>query len=417
MASKRIETDHGPALIVKCRGDLKIKGWAEPAVQIKGELLNKSEGEKAHLIESNSDLQLMVPSASILTIAESAGDLAIKYVAGDIHISDAMGDAFLSNLGTVEIGNVRGDLSVHNLSSQFTANEVFGDALFRNTLSVSLTKVYGDCSIRNVNGDVQIKAIMGDLFIRTVNGDVSVEDVYRDAILRNLGGQTKIGQVYGDVRLRGGLAPGKHNFTANGDIVVRWPADVPVDIQATALKIRNRLILEKSVEAPHFLSGQIGEGSTLLILEAKGRIILKGLQLESASWDDYSDGGYDIEAELTGLGMHISGEINNRMTELGQHLESKFGPEFSARIEKKAQKAAVKAEQAAERAIRKAENAARKAEWQMARRTPPSPSNAKAKSGRSQISEEEQLKILKMVEKGIVSPAEANDLLAALDGS
>ena len=417
MASKRIETGHGPELIVQCRGDLKIKGWAEPAVQVKGDLFNNSEGEKAHHIESDSDLQLMVPSASVLTIAESAGDLALKYVAGDINISDAMGDAFLSNLGKVEIISVRGDLSVHNLSNYFTANEVFGDAIFRNTLGVSLTKVYGDCSIRNVNGDVQIKAIMGDLIIRTVNGDVTVEEVYRDAILRNLGGQSQIGQVYGDIRLRGGLAPGKHAFTANGDIVVRWPENVPIDFQATAPKIRNRLILEDSVEELNFLSGHIGNGPTILNLEAKGRIILKGLQKESFSCSDYSDGGYDIEAELTGLGMQISGEINNRMTELNQHLESKFGPEFAAKIEKKAYKAAAKAEQAAKKALRKAENASRKAEWQMARRTPAPPSTGKAKNRGSQISEEEQLKILKMVEKGIVSPSEAHDLLAALNGS
>lgn len=417
MASKRIETGHGPELIVQCRGDLKIRGWAEPAVQIKGDSLKNSEGEKAHHIESDGDLQLMVPSASVVTVAESAGDLSIKYVAGDIHISEAMGDAYLYNLGNVEINGVKGDLSVRNLSGHFAGNEILGDASFRNGLSVSITKVYGDCSARNVNGDVQINAIMGDLSLRTVNGDVTVGEIYRDAILRNLGGQTEFGQVNGDIRLRGGLAEGKHSYKANGDIVVRWPVGAPVDIQATAPKIRNRLNLEESVEEPNFLSGHIGKGATFLVLEAKGRIFLKGLQKDSASWDDYSDSNYDFEAEFTGLGMQISGEISNRMAELSQHLETKFGPEFAAKMEQKAQKAAQKAEQAAEKAMHRAEKAAQKAQWQMARRTPPPPPSAKARRSQSQVSEEEQLKILKMVEKGIISPSEANELLAALDGS
>ncbi len=417
MASKRIETGHGPELIVKCRGDLKIRGWAEPAVRVKGDsLLKNSMAEKAHHIESDGDLQLMVPSASVITIADSAGDLMVKFVGGDIQITETKGDAYLHSLGNVEVKDVRGDLSVRNLSGQFRANEVMGDASFRNVISVSLAKIAGDCSIRNVNGDVQIKAVMGDLSLRTVNGNVTVDEVYRDAILRNLGGQTQIGQVYGDVRLRGGLAAGKHNFKANGDIVIRWPAGVPVDIQAAAPKITCRLNLEESVEKPNFVSGHIGQGSTFLILEAKRRIIIKGLQKDAVSWDDYSDNDFDVEAELTGLGMHISGEINSRMNELSQHLERKFGPEFAAKLERQGQKAALKAERAAEKAMRRAEKAARKVQWQMAR-TPPPPPRTRAKSSRSQVTEEEKLKILKMVEKGIISPTEANELLAALDGS
>ena len=414
MASKRIETGHGPELIVHCRGDLKIRGWAEPAVLVKGDLLKNNAVEKVNHIESDGDLQLMIPSASVVTIAESAGDLTVKFVGGDIHITETKGDAYLHSLGNVEVNDVQGDLSVRNLSGHFTANEVLGDVSFRNVLSVFVAKISGDCSIRNVNGDVQLNAIMGDLSLRTISGNVTVDEVYRDVILRNLGGQTLIGQVYGDVRVRGGLATGKHSFKANGDIVIRWPAGTPVDIQATAPKITCRLNLEELVEDPNFLSGHIGQGSTFLILEAKGRIIIKGLQKDAVSWDDHTYNDLDFEAELSGLGMHISGEINNRMNELSQHLERKFGPEFANRMELRAQKAALKAERAAEKAIRKAEKAARKVQWQMARTPPP---RTKAKSGRSQVSEEEQLKILKMVEKGIISPAEANQLLTALDGS
>jgi DUF4097 and DUF4098 domain-containing protein YvlB len=208
MASKRIETGHGPELIVGCRGDLKIRGWAQPAVRVKGDSIKNSVAEKAHHIESDGDLQLMVPSASVVKIAESAGDLTVKFVGGDIHITETKGDAYLHSLGNVEVNDIQGDLSVRNLSGQFRANEVMGDVSFRNVLSVSLAKISGDCSIRNVNGDVQINAVMGDLSLRTISGDVTVDEVYRDAILRNLGGQTQIAQVYGDVRLRGALATG-----------------------------------------------------------------------------------------------------------------------------------------------------------------------------------------------------------------
>lgn len=417
MESRQIQTGHGPTVIVQCMGDLKIRGWAEPSVLIKGETTEITEGEKALNINGSSDLRLMIPSATTLSITEVNGDLAVKNVAGESDISSASGDVFLKNIGPVELGTVHSDLSVNNLAGDFSAIEVMGDASIRNGLGVKISKVYGDCAIRNANGDIAIGVVMGDLSLRTVNGNVDVEEVYRDAILRNLGGINLVANADGDIRLRGGLAEGKHQFNANGDIVIRWPAHAPVDIQAAAPKITWRLELEDVQEEDGRLTGHIGDGGTYLMLEAKGRIILKGLQTGSEPWEEYSGEEYDIGADISNLGIHIAGEINNKLTELSQRMEHQFGPEFAARMELKAQKAARKAELAAEKAVRKAEKAARKAQWQMNRKYgPTSPPTAKKAQPRA-ASKEEQLKILKMVEKGIISPEEANDLLAALDGN
>jgi hypothetical protein len=417
MDTRQIKTGHGPTVIVQCLGDLKIRGWADPTILVKGNAFEVREGEKALHINGSGDLRLMVPSSALVSIAEVNGDLVVKNVAGDIELAQASGDVHLYNLGAIEVGDIKRDLSVRNLSGNFTANEVFGDASYRNVLDVKLVKVYGDCALRNVNGNVTINSVLGDLSLRTVNGDLEVDEVYRDAILRNLGGVSRIGIAHGDVRLRGGLVEGKHQFNANGDIVVRWPAGTPVDIQAAAPKISWRMGLEDVQEEAGSLSGHIGDGNTYLMLEAKRRIILKGIRSGSEPWEEYSGQEYDIEADISGLGLHIAGEINSRMTELGQRLEHQFGPEFAARMEQKAQKAALKAEEAAEKAVRKAEKAAKKAQWQINRRYPPSPAATSPKTQPRKAAEDEQLKILKMVEKGVISPEEANELLAAIDGT
>ena len=87
MDTRQIKTGHGPTVIVQCLGDLRIRGWADPIVLIKGDAFEISEGEKALHINGSGDLRLMVPSAAMVSIAEVNGYLAVKNVAGDIEIT------------------------------------------------------------------------------------------------------------------------------------------------------------------------------------------------------------------------------------------------------------------------------------------------------------------------------------------
>jgi hypothetical protein len=267
-----------------------------------------------------------------------------------------------------------------------------------------------------VNGAAKLKAVMGDVSLRTVNDGVTIGKGHRDVNLRNLGGVNMVEMVHGDIRLRGGLAAGKHVFEASGDIVVRWPIDTPLNVEATAPNIRSRLSFDEVTEEGNHFTGRIGDGETFLILEAQGRIILKELETPKDSWGMGGSFDFDFVADLEGLGDQINAEISSRMGQLSTRLEQEFGPEFSARLEKKAQEAAVKAEQAAEKAMRHAEKAAKKARWQTRGTAWVSPADASKKKSTKQkkATEEEQIKILKMVEKGIISPEEANTLLEAI---
>jgi hypothetical protein len=85
-------------------------------------------------------------------------------------------------------------------------------------------------------------------------------------------------------------------------------------------------------------------------------------------------------------------------------------------MEELALKAAAKAEKAAAKAMQQVEKTARQVRWQsdhpMWRPATPTPPSNKER----QATEAEQLKILKMVEKGIISPEEASTLLEAIEG-
>ncbi len=78
-------------------------------------------------------------------------------------------------------------------------------------------------------------------------------------------------------------------------------------------------------------------------------------------------------------------------------------------------KTAAKAEKAAAEAMRQVEKTARQVRWQSDHSMWKPTTTATPKKER-QATEAEQLKILKMVEKGVISPEEASTLLEAIEG-
>lgn len=414
MNEQRFETGKEPVVSVKCQGNLQIRGWNEPSVLIKGGDFTCHEGEKVLDIASTADLKVFVPLSTGVTITEANGDLSVKLVEGSLAIDEAKSDVSIRNVSATQVGSVMGDFSARNINGFLTVEAIMGDFVARNIEGISIGTIHGDCALRYLNGSADVKEILGDFSVRTINQDINIGACRRDVNLRNIGGLVSAEDVSGDVRLRGGLAEGKHKLNAFGDIVVRWPPNHPLILEAKANVIQNGLDLDDKVEEPGFLSGRIGDEDIFLLLEAQGRIILKDTEVPDEYLDEDMDIDFDID--LSGLGEHILSEVNNRMSEWSTKMEKNFGPAFAARIEKTAQEAAEKAEKAAEKAVRKAEKAAKKARYQADRSSwsAPKPASQPQPTKAEKATEEEQIKILRMVEKGVISPDEASTLLEAI---
>jgi hypothetical protein len=419
MAKERIETGKAPFLQITCPGNLKIKGWTEPAVLVKGAGYELTEAEKATTLELAGDGVLLVPAAASISVVQVGGDLAIRNVDGQITISAATGDVNLRGLAGAELGTVSGDLAVRHLNGPLSVDEIMGAASLRSLGDLSINNIYGDLAARNVDGSVAVASVAGDTGFGAVKGDITLEKVLGDVNLRNIGGQCQVAEALGDIRLRGGLTTGKHHLNAAGNIAIRWPAEEPLIVEASASGFDIRLPLEDVVEENGQLSGRQGDGDTILLLEARGRVILKETDTFSEPWGDQPDDQIDMEFDfdLSGLGQHIASEINNRIGEWSTRFESSFDAEMSADIERRVRDAAARAERAAERAMRQAEKAAKKARWQAKSGgwTPPTGPPRPAASKEKKATQAEQLKILRMVENGVISPDEAATLLEAIE--
>lgn len=426
MAKERIETSKIPQIeVADCAGDLVIRPWMELAVEAQGNY-QMDEVESSLVFSSQGDLRLRVPEGAALRVGNVRGDLVIKGVRGDISLGEISGDALLLNLTHVKVGSIQGDLAAKNLEGPLYVEAIYGDAMARSIDGdVSIGSIYGDFAGYYVSGNVGLGKCMGDINLKTINGEVSIDTGYRDANLRNLGNLCSIQKIQGDIRLKGGLSAGEHSFEALGDIVVRWPVNAPLQLVAEAADIRNRLPLEDIKNIDSSLIGRIGDGDTIVNLRAGGRIVLKEGQLIDEKWKSEQKEAFDMDfmIDLADLGDRISAEFNHSMARMTGEIENYFGPEFaqniSAKVSQQAEKAAQKAEAAAEKARKYAEREVARAERAQRRRSvryaPPPNRPPRPDVPRAKVSTEEQLKILRMVEKGTISPDEASTLLETLE--
>jgi hypothetical protein len=417
MNGKRIQLGKPPEIEINAGGSLVIRGWTEDSAMLNGDDFQIEEQERVLSIVADGDLHLMVPLEAMITVNEANGDVAIKNIENSVRLGQIKGNVVLQNLLSAETTRVFGDFLIRNLSDSCVVGEALGDASFREVGDLTVQTIYGDCAVSYVNGSVEILEVMGDIVLRTINGDVTISEGRRDVNIRNIGGTCHVNSVHGDIRMRGGLSSGKHRLTADGDIVLRWPGDASLIVEARAADIKNRLDLVDVVEENGMLIGRLGEGQTFLFLNSKGRIILNLAEAVKDHTSQLNEKEFSFNFDLGQLGEYVASEIDNHMAYFSARMQKEFGSEFAARLEQTAQEAATRAEKATEKAIKQAEKAATRLRWQTGGDSWNSAYTGDQDQSRQKqkTSSKEQLQILQMVEKGIISPEEAATLLDALD--
>lgn len=407
---KRFEVGDEPQVTVTvAHGELIVRGGADASIGVSGECEIEKTGKGVSLV-SQGRVVVRVPAGASLHVLEAHGNVIVKGVHGEVQIAEANGDVIVKHVGVTTIGTVHGDLSGRHVNGGLSVNEVMGDCNLRSVQNVVATMVHGDLVARYIEGSVQADEVMGDIQLKVINDDVTVGTGHRDVNLATLSGRCVVGSAMGDIRLKGRLVSGKHTLNAAGDIVVRWPQAAGVQFLVTAGRVRNRLVLEDVQEGEGVFSGRIGDSDTILVLETKNRVILK--PTEEETWGPY---GADLNIDFDDLDRRVTEEVSKGMEQLSSHMEQlstqfeeHLGPRF-------AQKVSQKAEKAMERAMRQMERARERAERRNRRptpwaKTPPPPPKKEPRSTAS-----EQMKVLQMLENGLISVEEANTLLKALE--
>jgi hypothetical protein len=390
MFEQSFETSATPHITVtECLGNLVVRGTEERqmTLRLQGEAddaILEREGE-TFTLKTRVNCFLTCPPATTLTVGAAQGNLKVERVDGPVTIDTVHGNANLRGVGPTAVEQTWGNLSVRQAAGNMNAQTVRGNA-----------------RVRQVEGSLSLGQVGGNLTAGGLQGGLAAE------------------QVRGNVRLGPPFSPGSaYRLKANGSLTVRLPADASLHLALRAGgRVRSGVFGLTLQEADGETSGVLGAGEASLEAQVDGSVSLRTLEPEGAA-----EGlPFDFVADLEGLGAQIEARVADAMTEMEARLEESLGRIDSDKIRRQAEQASERtlraagraAEQVRRAADREAERARLRAErserrWRRASGRRPRPRQEPA-------TDEERMRVLRLVEEGRVTPEQAADLLAALEG-
>jgi len=363
--SKTISAGRTPKIMIESiGGDLSLVGWEGDEILLKAEeeeLRVSQDGDKVNVFCSD-DLSLRVPKAASVFIGKIGGDASVRSLMGDI-----------------ELKEVSGDLSLRDVNS------------------VAVETVHADFSLRGAKGHLFIKSANSDVSIRDVDGNVTLETVADDLALRDVRGNVSAKVAEDVVMYLNPQAGNTYSVTAGDDILLVMPpkANATLTLNADEINIEWKGIEEDEDATSRVVT--LGDGSATINLNAGGDIRVTNQADAGESAEDFGN--------FAGVGMDWSG----------------FGERISRRVDQATQRAQRKIDEAARRIEQKTRDAERRTtrgkgflevgrwNWDFAPKGVPMPN-------KTQVSDEERLAILKMLQEKKITAEEADKLLSALEG-
>lgn len=413
-----LETSETPTIIIeKVDGDLILKGQNRAQILVKA-----SEEEGVEFQEDGEQVSLRCPADCTIYIPHRAA---------------------------VQLNKVGGDASIKALDGQVECGKVGGDLLLRDVGVLQVTEIGGDLSAKRVRGDLVIGRVGGTVIVRDVDGQFSGREIGGHLNLRDVSGGV-VATAGGNVEVLLSPVPWQtYAIQAGGNIFCRLSEESSAEVHMISGANNIRLALpeiSKRISEGQY-TATIGENGPQINLQAGASVELRS---RTSGWETFGEVDIDLEsAQLEDLTTEIENQVNQQLegiteqldsylSQLAGGLDADLSPEKRQRIQDKIHRAQERSQRANERAReklhRKLEAAQRKLEQRSQERihpvrpprppAPPSPAKrfvwpmqeeTQAESA-EEVSDEERLLILKMLEQNQISTAEAEQLLSALEG-
>ncbi len=322
---------------------------------------------------------------------------------------------------TLTLGIVRGNLTVEGVEGPVTIDTAHGNVNLRGVGPTVLKQAFGNLSARQVAGDLRAQTTKGNARVSQVEDSLSLGQVGGNLVAEGLQGGLAAEQVGGNVRLGPPFSPGQtYRLNTSGNLTVRLPADTSLRLALRAAGgVRSNLPDLTLEEVNEETMGVVGAGEASLEAQVGGRVHLRPVEPEEGPAEGLE---FDFVADLEGLGAQVEARIAEAMAEMEVRMEESLGridsDEVHRRVERTMERARREAGRAAERVRREAEREAERARLraEQAERRWRRASGRRPRPRREPATDEERMRVLRLVEEGKVTPEQAADLLAALEG-
>jgi hypothetical protein len=392
MFKQTFETSATPHItITECMGNLVVRGSAEQQVAI-------------HLRGSTHDLDL-----------DQVGETFTLVARADCLVT-------CPTTTTLTMDAVHGNLKVEGVEGPVTADTAYGNVKLRAVGPVAVEQAYGNLTAYQVEGDLHARTTVGNLKVYQVDGSLSTSRVEGNLVIEGLQGGLVAERVRGNVRLKSLFLPDRtYRLTADGNLTVYLPVEASLRLVARASGgVRSSvpgLVLE---EVDGETQGLLGDGEASLEAQVGGHMSLRPLGMEEGTQVEGLP--LDFIADLEGLGTQIETRIAEAMAEMEDRLAESLGRIDSEEIRLHAEQATERALRAAGRAAEQARHAAEREAERARMRAERADRRWRRASGqrstpkREPVTDDERMQVLRMVEEGKITPEQAAELLAALEG-
>ncbi len=383
-------------------GDLSVIGWDGNDLLIKGdedEFRVEQKGEAVSVFSSD-DLSLRVPRTASLQFLNIGGDASLRGLMGGCEIKEVGGDISIRDTGAISIDSVHGDMSIGNVKGDVYVKSIHGDASIRDVNgNVTLDMLTDDLSLRAVKGNLRVRNLNGDASIHGVDGHIMLDSVSDDLALRGARGNIKVSVGEDVVVYLEPKADGEYTIDAGKDILMVLPKNANVTLEMRGDEIYLDWPGIENDDSATERVVTLGDGNAKIKLNAGGEVRISNRSDAGDSADEFGN--------FAGLNFDWSG----------------FGERISRQVEQATARAAKRAEEAARRAERHADRHARRGKggivfgrwiWDPKGGMPNPPSPPSPPS--DPVTEDERMAILKMLAEKKITAAQAEQLLAALEG-
>jgi hypothetical protein len=157
----------GERIKVKAHATLDIQGWGHPEVLIETDLnVQKISHEKDELgMIFMDDCELKVPKGVKVVIDRAYGNARLRDLTGELEINRVSGNLAVQNTWQTSISKVSGNCLVQDIHDSLTVNQVFGNFKGKD--------VRGDVKIEKASGGIELLSVSSGADMRAF-GDIRV---------------------------------------------------------------------------------------------------------------------------------------------------------------------------------------------------------------------------------------------------
>jgi hypothetical protein len=157
----------GEQIKVKAHATLDIQGWKQPEVLIETDLnIQKISHDKEELsMIFMDDCELKVPEGAKIVIDRAYGNARVRDLTGMLEINRVSGNLAVQNTARTDISKVSGNCLVQDIHDKLTVNQVYGNFKGKD--------VHGGVKIEKASGGIELHSISSGAEMRSF-GDIRV---------------------------------------------------------------------------------------------------------------------------------------------------------------------------------------------------------------------------------------------------